>query len=159
MLIFETEFELVKLNKNNSRYNFLLCVIFCQAINNLLKKLEPHKLSLCLLKRKKKDLNYHLLIGLVNPRGNYYHCQNLFTAYHINVPSEIYNVYNIYNIFKVTHTKLHSTFKSAVLCSNIEHLLIELFDISYYERFKAENLKNILEDNLIEKNPVYSVKI
>ena len=156
MLIFETEFELVKLNKNNSRYNFLLCVIFCQALNDLLKKLEPHNLSLCLLTRKKKDLNYHRFIGLVNPRGDYYHCQNLFTAYHISVPSEIYNVYNV---FKATQTKLQSTFKSAVLGSNIEDILIELFDVSYCEQFKAENLKNILEDTLIEKNSSPVVKI
>lgn len=153
---FNEEFELIKNNKNESRYNFLLCVAFCQALSDLLKQLEPHRLSLMLLTRKKKDLDNSQFIGLVTPIGDYYHCKNLFKAYNVSVPDEIYNVYFL---FKLTKTKLHSTEKSEILNSNIENLLIELFDISYYEQFKIETLKNKIQDSLKEKQTNRIVKI
>ena len=154
MELFKTEFETT--HKSDIRYNFLLCVVFCQAISDLLKKLEPHRLSLFLLQRKKKQLDYQNFIGLITPRGDYYHCHNLFRAYHVSVPDEIYQ---IYTHFKATQTKLHSTFKSEVLDSNIENLLLELFDISYYEQFKIENLKDVLEGTLGQKHADPVVKI
>lgn len=156
MLKYEEEFDLIKHNKKDIRYNFLVCIVFCQAVSDLLKKLEPHKLSLCILTRRKRDLDYHEFIGMVKPKGEYYHIKNLFKAYDVSVPDEIYN---IYFVFKATQTKLHSTFKSNILDSNMENILIELFDISYHEKFKIEKLKKVLEDSLREKNNKTFVKI
>jgi len=151
---FKTEFHLVE--EKDSRYKFLLCVVFCQALCDLLKKLEGHQLSLCILERKKKNLDYENFIGLRDKRGDYYHCKKLFDAYKISVPDEIYKVYFV---FKATEKKLYSMHESNVLEADMEKLLIELFDTSYYEQFKAESLKYALERDLPDKDSTGLAKI